>query len=120
MSERKTNIPRKLAALEKMTSGELRAKYRELFGEESRSGNRQWLFRRCAWRLQELVHGRGSRGRRTGPARRCPAQACGLEHACRYTQFHCEFRHPASSYLKWLAQTGRWGQSVTKRRSIDH
>lgn len=51
------NVPRELAVMEKMTPGELRAKYRELFGEESRSGNRQWLFRRCAWRLQSLAEG---------------------------------------------------------------
>jgi len=51
------NVPRELAALEKMPPSELRAKYRELFGEESRSGNRQWLFRRCAWRLQSLAEG---------------------------------------------------------------
>ena len=51
------NVPRELAAMEKMTPGELRAKYRELFSEESRSGNRQWLFRRCAWRLQSLAEG---------------------------------------------------------------
>jgi hypothetical protein len=31
---------------------ELRLQYRELFGEESRSGNRMHLFRRVAWRLQ--------------------------------------------------------------------
>jgi hypothetical protein len=31
---------------------ELRLRYRELFGEESRSGNRMHLFRRVAWRLQ--------------------------------------------------------------------
>ena len=51
------NVPRELAAIEKMTPGELRAKYAELFGEESRSSNRQWLFRRCAWRLQSLAEG---------------------------------------------------------------
>jgi len=53
----KMNVPRELAAMAKMTPGQLRVKYRELFGEESRSGNRQWLFRRCAWRLQSLAEG---------------------------------------------------------------
>ena len=46
-----------LAALKKMTAKALREQYRKLFGEESRSGNRQWLFRRCAWRLQSLAEG---------------------------------------------------------------
>jgi hypothetical protein len=46
-----------LAAMEKMTAGKLRERYRELFGEEPRSWHRQWLFRRCAWRLQMLAEG---------------------------------------------------------------
>jgi len=53
----KTNIRKELAALERMSAKELRSRYRELFGDESRSGNRQWLYRRCAWRLQALVQG---------------------------------------------------------------
>ncbi|MCK4626399.1 MAG: DUF2924 domain-containing protein [Phycisphaerae bacterium] len=53
----KTNIPKELAAMKKMTAVQLRVKHRELFGEDSRSGNRQWLFRRCAWRLQALAEG---------------------------------------------------------------
>ena len=51
------DIARELAALGKMAASGLREQYRELFGEESRSGNRQWLFRRCAWRLQALAEG---------------------------------------------------------------
>jgi hypothetical protein len=47
----------KIAALRELPAGVLRAKYRELFGEESRSGNRQFLFRRVAWRLQSLSEG---------------------------------------------------------------
>ncbi|HUW34759.1 MAG TPA: DUF2924 domain-containing protein [Planctomycetota bacterium] len=52
-----TNIPEQLAAMRAMTPGQLRDQYRELFGEESRSGNPQWLYRRCAWRLQALAEG---------------------------------------------------------------
>jgi len=51
------DVAAEVAAMEKMTAGQLREKYRELFGEESRSGNRRWLFRRCAWRLQALAEG---------------------------------------------------------------
>ena len=36
MSDR--NLRKELAALERMTPGELREKYRDLFGDESRSG----------------------------------------------------------------------------------
>ena len=52
-----TNIPERLAAIRAVSPAQLREQYRELFGEESRSGNRQWLLRRCAWRLQALAEG---------------------------------------------------------------
>ena len=44
-------------ALHRMTVGELRIKWRELYGEDSRSCNRQYLWRRLAWRVQELAYG---------------------------------------------------------------
>ena len=43
--------------LRHMKVGALRIKYREVFGEESRSSNKQSLFRRIAWRLQARVDG---------------------------------------------------------------
>jgi hypothetical protein len=43
--------------LEAMTVAQLRARYAEAFGEATRSGNRQWLLRRIAWRLQALAEG---------------------------------------------------------------
>lgn len=52
-----TTVTKHLAAIEKMTASELRTKYAELFGETSRSGNRQWLARRCAWRVQAQAEG---------------------------------------------------------------
>jgi len=51
------DMNKEILALRRMTAGELRGKYRELFGEESRSGNRDWLFRRCAWRVQAQAEG---------------------------------------------------------------
>ncbi len=51
------NIRAELAELENMTATELRERYRQLYGEDSRSGNRQWLFRRCTWRVQALAEG---------------------------------------------------------------
>jgi len=51
------DIGAELAAMARMRPRELRETYRELFGEESRSGNPRWLFRRCAWRLQALAEG---------------------------------------------------------------
>ncbi len=46
-----------IEALRQMKASALRTKYREAFGEESRSSNRQFLFRRIAWRLQARVEG---------------------------------------------------------------
>jgi hypothetical protein len=47
--------PSVVAAIEKsrgLTVAALKSKYRELIGEESKSSNKQFLFRRIAWHLQ--------------------------------------------------------------------
>ena len=41
-----------LEALPDLNVAELKKRYRELFGEASKSSNKQFLFRRIAWRLQ--------------------------------------------------------------------
>jgi hypothetical protein len=51
------NVQQTLAALGRMTPAELRAKYLEVFGEPSRSGNKDFLFKRIAWRIQSLAEG---------------------------------------------------------------
>lgn len=51
------SIPKQIAALERMTVGQLQRRYAEVFGEPARSGNKQWLFRRVAWRIQALAEG---------------------------------------------------------------
>jgi len=43
--------------LEHQTVGELQQKYREVFGQESRSNHKQFLRRRIAWRLQANAQG---------------------------------------------------------------
>ena len=48
----KLNIKAELAAMERMTPKQLRAKYLEVFGEPTRSGNRRFMIKRIAWRLQ--------------------------------------------------------------------
>ena len=50
-------VPKQIAALERMTVGQLQKRYAEVFGETARSGNKQWLFRRIAWRIQALAEG---------------------------------------------------------------
>jgi hypothetical protein len=52
-----TSVFGEIEKLRQMKVGALRIKYRELFGEESRSSNKQSLFRRIAWRLQARVDG---------------------------------------------------------------
>ena len=51
------NVSRQVADLEQMSVGQLRERYAEVFGEAARSGNRQWLLRRVAWRIQALAEG---------------------------------------------------------------
>ena len=53
----KASIPAQILALQKMTVGQLREKWLELYGEETRSCNRVYLWRRLAWRIQELAYG---------------------------------------------------------------
>ena len=51
------SIVAQIAALKPMTVGQLREVYAEKFGEGSKSRNKQWLFKRIAWRIQELAEG---------------------------------------------------------------
>lgn len=44
-------ITKEIRALRRMTVGELRDRYREVFTEETRSYNKQYLVRRIAWQL---------------------------------------------------------------------
>ena len=50
-------IEQQIAELSRMSVGQLKQKYIEVFGEETRSNNRQFLFRRIAWRIQALAEG---------------------------------------------------------------
>ena len=51
------DVPTQLAALEKMNVGQLAEKYRELYGEPTRTRNKEYLRKRLAWRIQELAEG---------------------------------------------------------------
>ena len=46
-----------IEALARLRVAELKIKYREVFGEASRSSNKDFLFRRIAWRLQANAEG---------------------------------------------------------------
>ena len=51
------NIAKEVAALGRMTVKDLRAKHVEVFGEATRSGNKDWLRKRIGWRIQANAHG---------------------------------------------------------------
>jgi hypothetical protein len=52
-----TAMRKEIDELSRMTVGQLKKKYLEAFGEESRSNHKQFLFRRIAWRIQALAEG---------------------------------------------------------------
>ena len=51
------NVGKELAALQRLTIKELKARYAEVFGEATNAANRAWLIKRMAWRLQALAEG---------------------------------------------------------------
>jgi len=51
------NIDQEVAAMQRMTVGQVRSKYAEVFGEATNGRHKQWLVRRIAWRVQALAEG---------------------------------------------------------------
>jgi len=52
-----TTVQQAVAALATMTVGQLRARYRDVFGEETKATNKAWLRKRVAWRIQAVAEG---------------------------------------------------------------
>ena len=52
-----TTLREQIEGLRHMTVGQLKDRYREVFGEDSRFNHKQFLFRRVAWRIQANVEG---------------------------------------------------------------
>ena len=50
-------LSEEIAALTQMSGTVLRQRYAELFGDPTQVGNRAWLVRRIAWRLQAQAEG---------------------------------------------------------------
>jgi hypothetical protein len=46
------NIAKEVAAVGRMTVKDLRSKHIEVFGERTRSGHKDYLVKRIAWRMQ--------------------------------------------------------------------
>lgn len=51
------NVYAELRTLAAMPMADLKARYADLFGEQTRSGNRDYLVRRIAWRVQARAEG---------------------------------------------------------------
>ncbi len=51
------NVGKEIAALQRMTVKQLRERHLELFGDQTRTGNKPWLIKRIAWRLQAQAEG---------------------------------------------------------------
>ena len=46
------NVGRQIATLKRMTVTQLRRKHIEAFGEQTRSGHKEYLVKQIAWRIQ--------------------------------------------------------------------
>ena len=51
------NILQEVATLQRLSVGQLRQRFAELFGEATQASNRTWLVKRIAWRMQALAEG---------------------------------------------------------------
>jgi hypothetical protein len=51
------NLTHEVAALDRLGVADLRLRFAALFGEPTRAGNKTWLIKRLAWRLQALAEG---------------------------------------------------------------
>lgn len=51
------DVDKTVRALNRMTVTQLRERYSEVFGEATRSHNKQYLIKRIAWRLQAMQEG---------------------------------------------------------------
>ena len=51
------NVAKEVSAMHRMTVKELRRKFSDVFGDETRSGNKAWLIKRIAWRMQANAEG---------------------------------------------------------------
>lgn len=52
-----STMSQELATLQGLSPGELKDRYAALFGDTPRTGNKVWLLRRIAWRMQSLAEG---------------------------------------------------------------
>ena len=51
------NVAKELASLTRMSVGDLRQKYAEVFGETTNGRHKQWLIKRIIYRMQAMAEG---------------------------------------------------------------
>jgi hypothetical protein len=51
------NVAKEVAAMERMTVDQLRARYAQEFGEPTNGRHKEWLIKRIAWRMQANAEG---------------------------------------------------------------
>jgi len=51
------NVAKEVAAMDRMTVDQLRARFAEVFGEETNSRHKRWLIKRIIWRMQANEEG---------------------------------------------------------------
>ncbi len=51
------NVAKEVAAMERMTVDQLRARYAQEFGETTNGRHKEWLIKRIAWRMQANAEG---------------------------------------------------------------
>lgn len=51
------NITKEVASMERLSVSALCERYREVFGEDTKARNKQWLIKRIAWKLQANEEG---------------------------------------------------------------
>jgi hypothetical protein len=106
------NLAHELALLPRRGVADLRRRYAELFGEPTRTGNKAWLVKRLAWRLQALAEGdlserarqRAAELARDADLRLCPPRTlatpgCPSPRPARRRGRRCDRRPPPGTVL---------------------
>jgi hypothetical protein len=98
-----TSMWHEIDGLRHQTVGQLKVKYREVFGHESRSNHKQFLVRRIAWRLQANAEGDLSE--------RARQRALGLAE-----EADLRIRAPESFLRECSGATGKWRRDTRDSR----
>ncbi len=101
------NVGKEVAALKRMTVKDLRVRYAEAFGEETRANNKAWLVKRIAWRLQARAEGDLSERAR----RRAAELADTGAFTCGYRRRGCRRPIPAAAERTTTGTLARVGDN---------